>query len=167
MFTRNEAGWAAIPALAALFIALISLSAPATATADTITVPLDKSRLVRLSEPAADVVVGNPSIADVSVENARLLVVTGKSFGSTNLIVLGPEGKQILSSNLSVLDPGAGFVTVHAGAKMPQSYYCVPRCTSPMAIGDDVGYFKSIQKEVSDKQKLGQTNATSGVGSTR
>jgi Flp pilus assembly secretin CpaC len=37
---------------------------------------------------AAEVIIGNPTIADVSVQGGNLLVVTGKSFGVTNIISL-------------------------------------------------------------------------------
>jgi Pilus formation protein N terminal region len=143
---------------------LIGLGGPATAAEGTLSVPLDKAELVRLDAPAADVVVGNPSVADVSVQNSKLLVITGKSFGSTNLIVIGADGKEVLNENLSVLDPGSGFVTVHRGSGLPMTVYCVPRCNAPMAIGDDGNYFQTIQKEVSSKQDMAQSNAQNGVG---
>ena len=53
-----------------------------------VAVLVDQATLVRLDRPAAEIVVGNPSIADVSVQSSKLLVITGKSFGETNLIVM-------------------------------------------------------------------------------
>src|SRR5437868_15008964 len=50
-----------------------------------IRVPLDQAVFVRLGAPAEGVSIGNPSIAGVSVQNSRMLFVTGRSYGSTNL----------------------------------------------------------------------------------
>ena len=64
--------------------------APARAAEDLI-VKYDQSQLVRLPKAAAEVIVGNPSIADVAVQSGNLLVVTGKTFGITNIIALDAE----------------------------------------------------------------------------
>ncbi len=131
-----------------------------------IAVGLDQAKLVRLQEPAADIIVGNPSIADVSVENSKLLVVTGKSYGSTNIIVIDAKGAQILNSDLSVIDPAHGLVTVHKGTDLDAAFtsYCAPRCTAPLSIGDNKTYFETINKQISAKQSLGQNSASNGVG---
>ena len=56
--------------------------------------------------------VGNPSIADVSVQSGKVLVVTGKSYGETNLIVMDADGKVVANRKLIVQDPRAGAVTL-------------------------------------------------------
>ena len=56
-----------------------------------IRVALDQAVAVRLAGAANGISIGNPSIAGVSVQNDHLLFVTGRSYGSTNLIVLGPD----------------------------------------------------------------------------
>ena len=61
--------------------------------------------------------VGNPSIADVSVQSGKLLVVTGKSFGETNLIVMDADGKVFVNRRLIVQEPRTGFVTVYRGRR--------------------------------------------------
>ena len=77
---------------------------------------IDQASLVRLDRPAAEIVVGNPSIADVSVQSGKVLIVTGKSFGETNLIVIDADGKMIINRRLIVQEPRTGFVTVYRGA---------------------------------------------------
>ncbi|MFD0988104.1 pilus assembly protein N-terminal domain-containing protein [Methyloligella solikamskensis] len=128
-----------------------------------IEVPLDKAKLVHLEEPAAEIIVGNPSIADIAVQNSKLLVVTGKSFGRTNLIVVNAKGDIIEESDLTVSDPSNGMITVHRGARNNETVYCAPKCTSPLAIGDNSEYFDTIQKQLSAKQGMGQGSAASGV----
>ena len=64
-----------------------------------------------------EIVVGNPSIADVSVQSGKVLVVTGKSFGETNLIVMDADGKVVVNRQLIVQEPRTGFVTMYRGPR--------------------------------------------------
>jgi hypothetical protein len=123
-----------------------------------INVLIDQASLVKLDRPAAEIVVGNPSIADVSVQSGKVLVLTGKSFGETNLIVLDGDGKAIISRRLIVSEPRVGFVTVYRGISR-QTVHCAPYCTPPLVIGDNPDYFDSIAKEIKSKQSIGQASA--------
>jgi len=125
---------------------------PATAASNDVQVPIDQATLVRLERPAAEIVVGNPSIADVSVQSGKVLVVTGKSFGETNLIVMDADGKVIVNRRLIVQEPRTGFVTVYKGAAR-QTLHCAPNCTPPLAIGDAPAYFEVISKQIKTKQR--------------
>ena len=86
------------------------------AAANDIIVLIDQASLVRLDRPAAEIVVGNPSIADVSVQSGKVLIITGKSFGETNLIVVDADGKMITNRRLIVQEPRTGFVTLYKGS---------------------------------------------------
>ena len=119
---------------------------------------VDQATLVRLDRPAAEIVVGNPSIADVSVQSGKLLVVTGKSFGETNLIVMDADGKVVINRRLIVQEPRTGFVTVYRG-QARQTLHCAPYCTPPLVIGDDPDYFESVAKEIKTKQGISQSSA--------
>jgi len=74
---------------------VVSTDQCATAAKNDVEVIIDEATLLRLDRPAAEIVVGNPSIADVSVQSGRVLIVTGKSFGETNLIVMDADGKVV------------------------------------------------------------------------
>jgi putative type II/III system pilus formation protein len=123
-----------------------------------IEVLIDQASLVRLDRPAAEIVVGNPSIADVSVQSGKVLVVTGKSFGESNLIVLDGDGKVIISKRLIVSEPRTGFVTVYRGPER-QTLHCAPNCTPPLVIGDSPEHFETIAKEIKGKQSISQSSA--------
>jgi hypothetical protein len=139
--------------------ALLALACgPAFAANDAVDVTIDQAKLIRLERPAAEIIVGNPSIADVAVQSAKVLVVTGKSYGRTNLIVIDADGKQITNRALSVTEPGQGYVIVHNGTS-PFTYYCAPNCTPSLTVGDNPDWFDSIQKEVQSKQSMGQASA--------
>jgi pilus assembly protein CpaC len=60
----------------------------------TITVPLNKSRIIDLRAPIARVSVANPAIADILVVNPRQIYVVGKELGTTNM-VLWDEGDRV------------------------------------------------------------------------
>ncbi len=129
-----------------------------------VTVLVDQASLLRLERPAAEIVVGNPSIADVSVQSGKLLVVTGKSYGQTNLMVLDADGKVIVNRKLIVQDPRTGFVTLYRGSSRI-TLDCAPHCTTPLVIGDEPDYFDDIAKPIKSKQGIGQTSAEGSMQS--
>jgi len=53
----------------------------------TIQVPLDKSRVIDLSQPAARISIANPAIADILAINERQIYINGKELGTTNMIL--------------------------------------------------------------------------------
>src|SRR5688572_22395598 len=141
----------------------LGCASAALAASNEINVTIDEAALVKLARPAADIIVGNPSIADVAVQSGKLLVVTGKSFGRTNLIVIDGDGKEIINKMLSVQEARSGLVTVQRGPERRFTYYCAPNCTSTLAVGDLDAHFKSIADEIKTKQSLGQSQAEGAV----
>jgi hypothetical protein len=149
-----------LPHRVAIVAALLSLSAGGASAGsnDIVEVLIDQSSLLRLDRPAAEIVVGNPSIADVSVQSGKVLVVTGKSFGETNLIVVDADGKTVANRRLIVQEPRIGFVTVYRGDER-QTLHCAPYCAPPLVIGDAQSNFDRIAKEIKSKQQISQTSA--------
>ena len=99
----------------ALALWLAAPCAPATAQ-PAIEIGAGRTLLVRLSAPARSVVLGDPTIADVTVEAPNLLVVFGKRAGGTSLIVLGAGRTILVETGLLVQSAGPGGVTVTYGA---------------------------------------------------
>ncbi len=131
---------------------------PGSAAGRDIEVLIDQATMLRLERSAAEIVVGNPSIADVSVQSSNTLVLTGKSFGETNLIVIDPEGKVVINRRVVVQEPAGGYVTVYRG-KNRVTLHGSPNCETPLVIGDEPAYFESIAKEIRTKQAIGQASA--------
>jgi len=144
--------------LVAAVIGVAGASQSAMAESNVVQVLVDQATLVRLDRPASEIVVGNPSIADVSVQSGKVLVVTGKSFGETNLIVMDADGKVIANRGLIVQEPRTGFVTMYKGDAR-QTLHCAPNCTPPLVIGDNPDYFEAISKEIKTKQSISQSSA--------
>ncbi|MDB5472481.1 MAG: pilus assembly protein CpaC [Caulobacter sp.] len=116
-----------------LFLALSSLTLAATAgiaspaLAQTLSVRVDQAVRIALTSPAKDVAVGNPDIADVQVLDERNILVLGKGYGTTNVVVLDRSGRLILDRLVVVSAADAGKVTVFKGTSASQ-YACAPRC---------------------------------------
>ncbi|MET0182275.1 MAG: pilus assembly protein N-terminal domain-containing protein [Caulobacterales bacterium] len=90
-------------------------------------VALDASAPLRLSAPAEGVAIGNPAIAGVSVQNDRLLFVTGRSYGTTNLVVVAADGRVIYNGRVTVQPDETNAVMLTRGAET-QRLECTPLC---------------------------------------
>jgi hypothetical protein len=154
----NEKPQGLLLVMAALFVFGTTGIAHAQKAGKDINVLIDQATLLKLDRAAAEIVVGNPSIADVSVQSGKVLVVTGKSYGETNLIVMDADGKVVANRKLIVQDPRTGAVTLYKGSTR-YSLNCAPNCTTPLVIGDDKDYFENIAKQIKTKQSIGQTSA--------
>ncbi len=104
-----------------------------------IEVNVNMARILRINAPAATVIVGNPGIADVTIQDPRTLILTGKSFGQTNLIVLDSQGNPIADTLLEVVQMTAGVMTVYQGQQRT-SLACAPTCQAVIMMGDDPNF---------------------------
>lgn len=118
------------------------------ALAADISVPLDEVRIVTFKKPISTVYVGNPTIADITTIDDQRVFVLGKSFGSTNLIALGRDGKPIASDTVTVFGRRMGAVTLNKGPKQ-YTYSCTrAQCQPAPVVGDASDYHQSIHAEV-------------------
>jgi hypothetical protein len=109
--------------------------------ADSLTIILDEARLIRMPDRTATLVIGNPLIADASIQSGGLMVLTGKGYGRTNLIALDREGNKLLEKTLLVKRP-AELVTVYRGI-LRESYSCAPQCEPRNTLGDVPTFFNT------------------------
>lgn len=112
-----------------------------------IRVDLDYARIVKIPAGAQTLVIGNPMIADVTMlRNSQLMVITGKSFGSTNLIVLDKSGSQVGESIVTVVPPLDKLV-VQRGMHR-ESYACNPHCAKAVDLTDDMQFMSQVIEAV-------------------
>lgn len=104
------------------------------ATAFSIGLVLDYARILRLEAPAQTIVIGNPGIVDGTISDQHTVVLTGKAVGTTNLIVLGEEGRQISNLLISVASNDRTRVTIHNGQQQ-QTYSCIESCLPATSAG--------------------------------
>ena len=118
---------------------LAALPLPGSASAadgDPITVKVNMARVLRINAPASTVIVGNPGVADVTIQDPKTLVLTGKSFGQTNLIVLDNAGNPIADTLIEVVQAQADTMTVYLGNHRT-TLACAPTCQPTVMLGDD------------------------------
>lgn len=110
------------------FVAILTFFGVSSAMAETLSIRLDKAEVLRLDAPASIIVVGNPSIADVTVENPTLLFLTGLTPGETNLVIFDDLGDPVAEYDLIVLSEVDRHVTVHRNVDVLTTFSCKPRC---------------------------------------
>jgi Flp pilus assembly secretin CpaC len=126
----------------AIAILLSPGSALAEFAATPIAVNVDQAKLFRLPGRVATIVVGNPAIADVTLQNGGVIVVTGKGYGATNFIAMDRGGEVLVDRIIQVEGPTDQLVTVYRGVER-ESYSCMPICQRRVTLGDGENYFKS------------------------
>jgi Flp pilus assembly secretin CpaC len=126
-------------AAALLLWPAIGLAAP---DPDRIAVYVDQAKLVKLPAKVSTIVVGNPLIADVTLQSGGIIVVTGKGYGATNFIAMDRNGDVLVDRQIQVEGPTDQLVTVYRGVER-ESYSCMPICQRRVTLGDGETYFKS------------------------
>lgn len=100
-------------------------------------VQINKTEVLRLPAPASTVIVGNPDIADVSIHSADTVLVIGKGYGETNLLILDKDGNTMMSSDIQVITPQSrNQVRIFNSANSRQTYNCGPSCNPSPTLGD-------------------------------
>lgn len=131
------------------------MTAPARADG-TIKVRVDQATITKLPAQAVTVVIGNPLIADVTVQPGGLLVITGKGYGSTNMIALDRAGTVLTERNIEVMGTQDKTVVVFRGLNR-ETYSCAPECENRITLGDSPGYFESTIGQAGNRATRAQT----------
>ncbi|UPA26350.1 pilus assembly protein N-terminal domain-containing protein [Shinella oryzae] len=106
---------------------LLSAGASAMAQEQLMRVYMDHARVLRLDRPVSKVIIGNAEVADATVADAKTIVITGRSFGTTNLVLLDADGNAIVDERILVsIDEGN---TVRVFRQTERSVLsCTPNC---------------------------------------
>src|SRR5436190_13054831 len=95
------------------------------AMAETIPIILNEAKLVKLPERVSSLVIGNPLIADVTLQSGGMMVITGKGYGATNVIALDRAGTVLTETMVEVKGPRDHVVVVYRGVER-ETYSCAP-----------------------------------------
>ena len=155
-FARAACSRTACASLLVAGMLCVSLAAAGDArAAGVVTLGVDQATVLRLAKPASTIILGNPLIADASVQDSRTLVLTGRSFGITNIIVLDTEGAEVLNTQLSVSAGASGShqVTLHR-ATSRMSLSCTPECEQAPMVGDDADLFDRLTTQITTRNAL-------------
>jgi Pilus formation protein N terminal region len=125
--------------IGALLWPAAALAAPA---GDGIAVNVDQAKLIKLPARVSTIVVGNPLIADVTLQTGGIVVVTGKGYGATNFIAMDRAGDILVDRTIQVEGPTDQLVTIYRGVER-ESWSCRPICQKRITLGDGESYFKA------------------------
>ena len=128
---------------AAVLLALASGCLPTHAADVVIVATVDQARLVKIPAGTETLIIGNPTIADVTLlKQNSLMILTPKAFGATNLIALDKDGNPVAESMIQVVN-GTDALVGQRGMDR-QSYSCAPRCQPTERLGDDDKYLTQV-----------------------
>lgn len=96
-------------------------------SASALRVVLDFAKLLSFEQPARTIIIGNPAVVDGTLNDEYTLVLTGKSVGTTNVIVLDGAGREMINTTVSVVGNSRQLTTVHQGVTQ-QVYSCDGSC---------------------------------------
>ncbi len=122
-------------------------------------VTVDQAKVFRISRPAATIIIGNPSIVDATIEDDQTLVLTGRSFGVTNLIILDEKGDAVIDQAVVVRGSETNTVRIYRGGNNRETLACSPVCESTVTIGDNQGTFENASQQITQRNNLSQAGA--------
>jgi Pilus formation protein N terminal region len=134
------------------------LALPHAGAAETITVVLDQAQLMKLPDRVGTIVIGNPLIADVSLQAGGTMVITGKGYGATNIIALDRTGATLMTTTVQVV--GARDVVVLYRGIERESYSCTPTCERRITLGDAPPYFDATIGQAGSRNSQAVGGAT-------
>ena len=142
----------------ALGLLLLPAAGFAESSIEAISVNVDQAKLFKLPNRVATIVVGNPLIADVTLQNGGIIVVTGKGYGATNFIAMDRGGEVLVDRTIQVEGPSDRLVTVYRGAER-KTYSCMPVCERRVTLGDDDKFFQATLQQAGQLNGQAATNA--------
>ena len=145
--------------LATVLLTGVAVSADAAGVA----IPLDEVRMVTFAKPVATLYIGNPTIADVTMIDKRHGFIQGKAFGTTNIIALDGNGREISNRRVVVAGGSSAVVTLQKGSQQT-TYACASsRCEPAPTPGDGKDSYDSALDQMSKHQAMLAKAATDTV----
>jgi len=144
----------------AIFSVLAMLFALTTgAEAGQVWLTMDQVRPYKLETPAQNIVVGNPAIADVTVQDNQNLLLFGKSPGLTNIYIFDEAGETIENMIVRVRSQNSDMLTFYRGAART-TYNCTSNCEVTITVGDAAQVFEDTSTQV--EKKFDQAKSAAG-----
>ena len=129
------------------------------ADSEKVLVTVDQAKVFRISRPAATIIIGNPSIVDATIEDEKTLVLTGRSFGVTNLIILDEKGDAVIDQAVVVRASETNTVRIYRGGNNRETLACAPVCEVTVTIGDNAGTFENASEQITSRNALSEANS--------
>jgi len=110
-----------------LAIIMLSLAVAGASADEPIEVSLGLSKVIGPVAEMSTVIIGNDGVADVTIGGGGTIILTGRSIGTTNMIILDETGGELLDSALHVVSQDRRPTTniqVVKGVSGTQGYVC-------------------------------------------
>ena len=124
---------------------------------ETVDLVIDFAKIMQLSEPIATLIIGNPGIADATIQDDQTIVLTGKAAGMTNLIAINDDGEELANVLVRVASNVRRLTTVFYGSKR-QTLSCAPTCEQVISVGDDKEKFETAKTQIESRQQFSGSN---------
>lgn len=116
-------------------------------------VTVDRAKVFKVSRPASTIIVGNPAIVDATIEDDQTLILTGRSFGVTNLIILDHNGDAVVDKTVVVRGHETNTVRIYRRDSR-ETLACAPVCEPTLTIGDDEEAFTFANQQIQARNSL-------------
>lgn len=119
------------------------------ANAGEVWLTMDYVKPFTIDRPASQIIVGNPGIADIQVQDANNVLLYGKAPGTTNMFILDENGEQIDNLIVRVRALGDNMLTFQHGPERT-TYNCMTVCEPTVTVGDGES-FGAVAGQVNQK----------------
>ena len=113
---------------------------------DVVSVTWRKAQIMSFGSGVSSIIIGDPSVVDVTLEGSGQVVVFGKVPGETNMMVLGTDNTVLFDAAIvvmpeddrvvSIISPGADLIS-------ERSWTCLTRCVQVLGPGGTA--YKSVR----------------------
>lgn len=131
---------------------VVAAGVPAAVQAADISVVLDQARLVKLPDRVSTIVIGNPMVADAAVQSGGWMIITGKGYGTTNIVALDRTGAILMERTVEVQGP-QNVVVVYRGVER-DTLSCTPECSRRLTLGDGPAFFEVTYGQIKERNTL-------------
>ena len=118
-----------------LIPAAVLAASLSSAAAGEVWVSIDTLTRYQMPDGVGQIILTNPSVADVQVGSATELMVFGRVPGFTDVVFQDADGRRLSQIRVRVGNEQAGLVTLYNGAER-YSFSCTARCEQAMVVGD-------------------------------
>jgi Flp pilus assembly secretin CpaC len=118
-------------------LALTALAAPAIAD-DVVQVTWRKAQVMSFGSGIAGIVIGDPSVVDVTLDGNGQIIVFGKAPGETNMIITGSDNSVLFNAPIVVMpedDRQVSIINAGSGTISERSWTCLTRCVQVLGPG--------------------------------
>lgn len=116
----------------------VGMGVSAASADDVVSVTWRKAQIMSFGSGVSSIVIGDPSVIDVTVEGSGQIVVFGKVPGETNMIVMGADNSVLFNAPVVVMpetDRHVSIISVGGNTISERSWNCLSRCIQVIGPG--------------------------------